>query len=97
MDGLSSLPLKILYLIMVQLEYTSEVDALARTSRYLSSIATSPYLYPRYVKLCSPHGLDRLVASGSVGALRRPLANGVDLKRYLNYCRGHGRRPRTDG
>ncbi|KAJ5761508.1 ankyrin repeat-containing domain protein [Penicillium manginii] len=87
MDHLSSLPLEIVQLVIEHLEYASEVNSLAQTSRHLCKIATSPFLYPQYARLCSPHGLDRLVANGNADSLRRLVANGVDLKKYLEYGR----------
>ncbi|CAI7663493.1 unnamed protein product [Penicillium pancosmium] len=95
-DRLSSLPTELVQLIVERLEYASNVSALARTSRYLSSVATSPYLYPQYAKLCSPAGLDRLVANGNAEALRRLVAHGIDLKKYLDYGRGREHKIRSD-
>ncbi|KAH8696530.1 ankyrin repeat-containing domain protein [Talaromyces proteolyticus] len=87
MPDILGLPLEILYLILDDLEYASDVNAVAQTCRRLYQVANNPYLYPKFAQACSPMGLERIANNNNVDAIRKFLSSGVDFDQLYRAIR----------
>ncbi|KAL5340006.1 hypothetical protein BJX70DRAFT_137689 [Aspergillus crustosus] len=87
MPNLTSLPTELLHIILGYFEDASDVNALTQTSRRLSHIATSPYLYPRLAQACPPEGLNHLIETRNLATFRKMISTGVDLSFFYRYNR----------
>lgn len=78
MANLMSIPTELVALIVDELDYASEVNAVAQTCHRLHDIA-NVRLYSFYAKRYSPHGLNRIVENGNVDAIEKLLSAGLNF------------------
>ncbi|GKZ98279.1 hypothetical protein AnigIFM59636_002686 [Aspergillus niger] len=80
--NLLQLPVEILEIITLQLEYAYEINSLSQTCRRLYNIANN-HLFRCYAKECSPRGLERVVKNSNARALYKLLTNGLNFDQYF--------------
>lgn len=80
--NLLCLPVELLEMITLHLEYAYEINCLSQTCRRLYTIAND-CLFRYYAKDCSPWGLERVVKNNNLQALKTLLQNGLDFEQYF--------------
>lgn len=78
MASLATIPTEVLWLVLSELDYASEVNAVAQSCRRLHEIAND-YLYGHHARTYSPQGLHRVIEDGNVDAINKLFLAGVDF------------------